>query len=192
LTYDRNDIVCRRENFLDSTYSFDYCKEIYPTGWQIYEPEPKEPQQQINSSSEPGVHQVIFAEPAPRLKVGDWVEVLVVSKNIELTEQRKVVDVADDGYALNQPYSNFNHLDWIGWDNVPIQKHTGIIKVLRILQPSEVKVTLSLEGTVRRINDLYFSLNPSKEVGWVVPEATIPYDMLSPAQAALVKELVED
>ena len=124
--------------------------------WQIYEPKP--------------------------YKDGDWVEILVVSNNIELTEQRKVVDVADDGYALNQPYSNLNHLDWIGWDNVPIQKHTGIIKVLRKLQPSEVKVKITLEGTVK----------PADKHGFYIGTNYVLYSHCTPVDAALVRELVEE
>ena len=149
LTDDGNAIVCRRENFLDGTYSFDYCKENYPTGWQIYEtPEPpKEPQ----------------------VKVGDWVyNKGIYGKLIDIDTLKNTgsIETSDAVYA----YRDMDSMEKI--------------------ERSEVKVTLTLEGTVVTpvlpiTGNVRFQLMVNGSF------YTIHYSDISPAQAELVRELVE-
>ena len=64
--------------------------------------------------------------------------------------------------------------------------------ITRKLKPSEVVIRIGcLSGTVRRINDIFFCLNPSTEKGWVVPEATIPLAMLDIPTRKLVESLLK-
>jgi hypothetical protein len=60
------------------------------------------------------------------------------------------------------------------------------MRLVRKLSPSEVKVKVMLEGTVRSsINDCCFDL-PTPNGGW----ATIGYNEIDPATADLVRELI--
>ena len=86
---------------------------------------------------------------------------------------------SDSRYDIRSPY------DELGCSVFPEN-------ITRKLDPSEVIVHIGcLSGTVRRINDIFFCLNPSTEKGWVVPEATIPLAMLDTPTRKIVEGLLE-
>ncbi len=64
--------------------------------------------------------------------------------------------------------------------------------ITRKLSPADIVIHIGcLSGTVRRINDIFFCLNPSTEKGRVVPEARIPHAMLDTHTRELVESLLK-
>jgi len=112
------------------------------------------------------------------LKENDWVEV-INNKTNECSHQRVVSAnfgiLTEHGLTFRYDGTSHNHFS-----------------LLRRLRSHEVVVAIGyLSGTVRRLNDLYFAMNPSKEVGWVVPEATIPFAMLDEPMQSTVRALLD-
>jgi len=126
------------------------------TGWQIYEP----------------------VEPAPRLKVGDWVETDLPYEDIdENIYHCKVHDVISNG-ELNVFIPSIGRWEWI-----------KPADVIRILPKSEVRVTLSLEGTVV-MPTLPITGNTRFQLMVNGTSYIIYYSDLTPADAEMVRGLV--
>jgi hypothetical protein len=129
--------------------------------WQLYEPE----------------------QPFAKVKVGDWVEHLNGN-------QLRIVEIKEPA-CLTSPHvkdrnkcfkcDNGNTYSVVDGCCITVGD-----KILAILKPSEVRVKITLEGTVRNsINDCCFDLS-TPNGGW----ATIGYNEIDPATADLVRELI--
>jgi len=110
--------------------------------------------------------------PQPKVKVGDYAET-DKHHHVKLTEFP-----AEHYKPENKVYRCFN---------LSLNKKHLIEEreILRILQPSEVKVSITLEGTVERIDEFSFNLEKDGKF------AELDYEMLSPADAAIIRELTE-
>ncbi len=176
----------------ESTYSH-YCgkcflelgfdateRELRNRQQPIAEPEPEPPREPeyVICKRCGGTGYEIKPEPAPKFVVGDWVEFIDAGGR---KSQGKCLSNADDRhYAI--PVLDTSNMKCI----VPTTK------IIRKLKPSEVIVHIGcMSGTVRRINDIYFALNPSSKAGRVVPEARIPHAMLDTNTRSLVESLLE-
>jgi len=112
-------------------------------------------------------------EPAPRLKVGDFVE------HNDSKEQARITHIASPAYdAIEVRFTMSEELEVYSLSEFMIEFH--------VIPKSEVKVTLTLEGTVERIDEFSFNLEKDGVV------AELDYELLSPAQVEMVRELVED
>lgn len=174
----------------------DYTKEGFvrcmaKTGWQLYEPKPEPDKEDMHlRSGKDNPERQDFChmyepQPEPQYKVGDYLEVDENGKIVHcyiVPKSEANQEISGLLYDLSTPKR------WVGC----IYRNKPNTHIIRKLKPSEVIIKIGcLSGTVRRINDLYFSLNQSKEVGWVVPEATIPLAMLDTTTAELVRELLK-
>ena len=110
----------------------------------------------------------------PQVKVGDWVEMDYKGK----LYYRQVLSVHDNGIRVE--FAGATPLLSLDGKNNMVS-----MRLVRILQPSEVKVSLTLSGTVekREGNRNAFNLVDG------ITNSAIHYDMLTPADAELVREL---
>ena len=113
--------------------------------------------------------------PEPTFKIGDWVDckdpvgVPTQCKVLEILEHNVIVE-CKTGHRWSLPHNN----------------------IIRKLSPADIVIRIGcLSGTVRRINDIFFCLNPSTKKGWVVPEATIPLAMLDTPTREIVESLLK-
>lgn len=143
------------------SYTRESWKHITSTGWKIY--------------TEPS-----FA----KVKVGDYVEHLNGN-------QLRVVEIKEPA-CLTSPHvkdrnkcfkcDNGNTYSVVDGCCITVGD-----KILAIIKPEEVKVKISLEGTVRSgLNESCFEIF-TPNGGW----ATIGYNEIDPATAAMVRELIE-
>jgi hypothetical protein len=133
-----------------------WIAEKASTGWRLYEPEP-------------------FAN----VKVGDYLGL----------SNGKPVKVANVTTIANQHDMVIDTLDGKFWgyywfSGKPICCANP--PITRILKPEEVKVKISLEGTVEKRKDNRFAFNLVSGI----TNSAIHYDMLDPATADLVRELI--
>lgn len=129
------------------------------TGWQIYEP-----------------------EPAPRLKVGDWVEMNICSNH-----QGKIKEIFEDG--MGELYGTRIHRTNPTFTITGLSGEFAFASIARKLDPSEVKVKITLEGTVCSYGSdgKFFQMNKMPS-GYT---SIIAFSDLTPSDAELVRELVE-
>ena len=120
-------------------------------------------------------------KPEPQYKVGDFVEII---NQYSGTKHLGQIDSID--HEIHIGTHRFNTNGNSAMETLPQ------LNIIRKLKPSEVIVEIGcLSGTVRRINDIFFCLNPSTEKGWVVPEATIPLAMLDTPTRKIVESLLK-
>jgi len=145
-----------------------WIAEKASTGWQLYEPKPK-PCPTCNGT---GVvmHKTANAATQTPLPISDATQI-------------KVGDWVTDGVFQGKIASFGNGTAWV------VSQGSGYhinIENLRKLKPSEVRVKVVLEGTVRSsINDCCFDMS-TPNGGW----ATIGYNEIDPATADLVRDLI--
>ena len=120
---------------------------------------------------------MLFKQPKPKYQVGDWVE------HKESKEQATIRRIMSYG-AIEIEFAYSTESD--------IYQANDFHNDFRKLSPSEVVIRIGcLSGTVRRINDIFFCLNPSTKKGRVVPEATIPLAMLDTPTRENVESLLK-
>lgn len=118
----------------------------------------------------------IDPEPAPRFKVGDFVE------HNESKEQARITHIASPAYdAIEVKFTMSEELEVYSLSEFMIEFH--------VIPKSEVKVTLTLEGTVEHEDEDSVRLVYGKGR---FDYSLVDFAQLSPAQAALVRELVEE
>jgi len=115
----------------------------------------------------------IYNEPEPKFKVGDWVE---IEKS---KEQGRITYISSN---------NYDAIDVKLYDQDELETYTksDFDADFRKLDPSEVKVSLTLSGTVEKVEDTgCFLLNVGNEgIAYC-----LDYESLTPADAELVREL---
>lgn len=178
--YIENEVVRDSCNDIDTDTLEQWLKYVLPFGWQLYEPK-KELCPACNGT---GVvmHETpndatqtdlpILDATQPKYEVGDWVEYM--------GEQRKIV-----GIPIGETKPDIKY--WCAQDIGGNEIFIYADNITRKLSPSEVKVKVTLEGTVRSsINDCCFELS-TPNGGW----ATIGFNEIDPATADLVRELIK-
>ena len=121
----------------------------------------------------------------PKFKSGDWVEL-----NVYNNHQGQIKKVFPAG--MGELCGTRIHRTEPTFLITGLSGEFHYDTIARKLSPSEVVIHIGcLSGTVRRINDIFFCLNPSTEKELVVPEARIPHAMLDTTTAELVRELLK-
>ena len=116
----------------------------------------------------------LYAEPEPEYKVGDWVEFNPGNN----PKQVEIVRIDGDKLYYNTRYAGKT-----------IKTHIYASAITRKLDPSEVKVTLTLEGTVSRdYNETLDSFILNHTDGHT--RNCIKYSTIDPDTATLVRELL--
>ena len=136
-------------------------------------------------------------KPQPKfadVKVGDWVEVLAFEK----LHQCRVVGKHKNMFTIDVSEFSCNLGRKNDWVNVTYDgtnaNSVGFgdvrVNITRKLDPSEVRVKITLEGTVKKCNA---TNNMGFEVfdSWKNIIAWISYDAIDPATAELVRELIK-
>lgn len=119
---------------------------------------------------------------APRLKVGDWVEM-----NIYNNHQGKIKEIFEDG--MGELYGTRIHRTNPTFTITGLSGEFAFASIARKLDPSEVKVKITLEGTVCSYGSdgKFFQMNKMPS-GYT---SIIAFSDLTPSDAELVRELVE-
>ena len=125
----------------------------------------------------PQLYEIDEPNPESAFKVGDWVEIEVAGV---ISQHRVRTGVFADSI-------NAGGIEFYG-NGLPVMKPMSA-RIIRKLKPSEVKVTLTLEGTVKLNGEdcEHFLLKHSPGRA-----STIRFDALDPATCTLVKSLLKE